>query len=54
MISDPKILEQIYITKFADFSESFVSNSDDPLDVNSILNQGGEQWKRARTVSHQK
>ena len=50
MVSDPNILEQIYISNFSQFSQGFTVNSDDPIDTSNILLQSGDDWKRARST----
>ena len=50
MVSDPDILQQIYITNFSQFGESFSMESDDPIDTSNLLVQSGDDWKRTRSA----
>ncbi|KAI1298608.1 Cytochrome P450 3A21 [Halotydeus destructor] len=49
-ISDPVILEKIYITNHQDFPNFLELTSPDPLDSNQIMAQEGLNWKRHRSI----
>ncbi|KAI1298607.1 Cytochrome P450 3A21 [Halotydeus destructor] len=49
-ISDPVILEKIFISNFQDFSNFLEITSQDPLDFNQIMAQDSQAWRRHRAV----
>ncbi|KAI1298594.1 Cytochrome P450 3A11 [Halotydeus destructor] len=48
-VSDPAVLEKVYVSEFADFANFLEIKSPDPLDYSQILGQEGQNWKRHRS-----
>ncbi|KAI1286376.1 Cytochrome P450 3A5 [Halotydeus destructor] len=49
-VSDPAILEKIYVTNWSDFPEFLKIESPDPLENHQMPTLEGKEWKRQRKV----
>ena len=50
IISDPELIEKIYVKNFNQFMDHVEINSPDPLDMNQVLALSGDHWKKVRSV----